>query len=115
MAAFLLAIGRDRHGNVIAGHGRLLAAQELGGTEVPTVCLDHLTPSAGPHLPHCRIAHNKLTENAEWDDRLLAQQLKDLLLNGLDFSLKFTGFEMGKSICGSSRSTIFCLAARPGT
>jgi ParB-like chromosome segregation protein Spo0J len=37
MAAFLLAIGRDRHGNVIAGHGRLLAAQKLGGTEVPTV------------------------------------------------------------------------------
>jgi hypothetical protein len=34
MAAFLLAIGRDRHGNVIAGHGRLLAAQKLGGTEV---------------------------------------------------------------------------------
>src|SRR6516162_5634079 len=33
----------DRHGNVIAGHGRRLAAQELGWTEVPTVCLDHLT------------------------------------------------------------------------
>jgi hypothetical protein len=35
----------DRDGNVIAGHGRLLAACELGMTEVPTLCLDHLTPA----------------------------------------------------------------------
>jgi hypothetical protein len=32
----------DRDGDVIAGHGRLLAAGELGMTEVPTLCLDHL-------------------------------------------------------------------------
>src|SRR5258708_34700915 len=31
--------------NVICGHGRLLAARELGMTEVPTLCLDHLTPA----------------------------------------------------------------------
>src|ERR1700730_13028303 len=33
----------DRDDNIIAGHGRLLAARELGWREVPTVCLDHLT------------------------------------------------------------------------
>jgi ParB-like chromosome segregation protein Spo0J len=33
----------DREGKVIAGHGRLLAGRELGITEVPTLCLDHLT------------------------------------------------------------------------
>ena len=33
----------DRNGNVIAGHGRLLACRELGITKVPTLCLDHLT------------------------------------------------------------------------
>ena len=33
----------DRDGNVIAGHGRLLAAEQLGWSEVPTLCLDHLT------------------------------------------------------------------------
>src|SRR5690349_17432278 len=33
----------DRHGNIIAGHGRWLACRELGWSEVPTVCLDHLT------------------------------------------------------------------------
>ena len=34
----------DRDGNVIAGHGRRAACCELGWSEVPTVCLDHLTP-----------------------------------------------------------------------
>jgi DNA modification methylase len=38
------------------------------------------------------IADNRLTEIATWDDRLLAQQLKDLSLSGLDFSLEVTGF-----------------------
>ena len=33
----------DAHGNVIAGHGRLLAAQRLGWGEVPTIRLDHLS------------------------------------------------------------------------
>jgi ParB-like chromosome segregation protein Spo0J len=35
----------DRENNVVAGHGRLLTCGELGWTEVPTVCLDHLTPA----------------------------------------------------------------------
>jgi len=39
----------DRGGNVIAGHGRLLAAKELGWTEVPTLCLDHLTQRRRAH------------------------------------------------------------------
>src|SRR5215468_11176152 len=39
----------DRDLKVIAGHGRLLACRKLGVTEVPTLCLDHLTPAqAGP-------------------------------------------------------------------
>src|SRR5467141_1085848 len=35
----------DAELKVIAGHGRLLACRELGWTEVPTLCLDHLTPA----------------------------------------------------------------------
>ena len=42
------------------------------------------------------IADNRLTEIAIWDDRLLAEQLRDLSLSGLDFSLEVTGFEMGE-------------------
>jgi DNA modification methylase len=83
----------DRFGNVIAGHGRLLAAMELGITEVPTLCLDHLTPAQARAF---MIADNRLTEIADWDDRLLAQQFKELSLLGLDFSLELTGFEMGE-------------------
>jgi ParB-like chromosome segregation protein Spo0J len=83
----------DRHGNVICGHGRLLACHELGITEVPTLCLDHLTPAQARAF---MIADNRLTEIATWDDRLLAEQLKDLSLEGLDFSLEVTGFEMDR-------------------
>jgi DNA modification methylase len=78
---------------VIAGHGRLLAAGELGITEVPTLRLDHLTPAQARAF---MIADNRLTEIAGWDDKLLAEQLKDLSLLGLDFSLELTGFEMGE-------------------
>src|SRR5271154_2372651 len=84
----------DRDGNVIAGHGRLLACGELGIDEVPTLCLDHLTP---PQARAFRIADNKLTENATWDDRLLAEQLRDLSLSGLDFDIEVTGFEMART------------------
>jgi hypothetical protein len=42
------------------------------------------------------IADNRLTEIATWDDRLLAEQLQDLSLSGLDFSLDVIGFEMGE-------------------
>jgi ParB-like chromosome segregation protein Spo0J len=83
----------DREGKVIAGHGRLLACRALAITEVPTLCLDHLTQAQARAF---MIADNRLTEIASWDDQLLAQQLKDLSLSGLDFSLEITGFEMGE-------------------
>jgi DNA modification methylase len=62
-------------------------------TEVPTLCLDHLS---GAQARAFMIADNRLTENSVWDDRLLAQQLKDLSLLGLDFDIEVTGFEMGE-------------------
>ena len=83
----------DRDNNVIAGHGRLLACGELGITEVPTLCLDHLTPAQARAF---MIADNRLTEIGTWDDRLLAQQFKELSLLGLDFNIEVTGFEMGE-------------------
>jgi DNA modification methylase len=83
----------DRFGNVIAGHGRLLAAIALGITEVPTLCLDHLTPAQARAF---MIADNRLTEIATWDDPLLAQQFRELSLLDLDFNIEVTGFEMGE-------------------
>jgi len=81
--------------NVIAGHGRLLAAKLLGMTEVPTICLDHLSPH---QLRAFMIADNKLSENSSWDDVLLAEQLKTLSEAELDFSLETIGFEMGEIV-----------------
>src|ERR1700732_4039102 len=83
----------DRHRNVVCGHGRLTACRELGMTEVPTLCLDHLTSAQARAF---MIADNRLTEIATWDDRLLAQQLKDLSLLRLDFNIETTGFQMGE-------------------
>jgi DNA modification methylase len=83
----------DRNSNVIAGHGRILACHLLGITDVPTICLEHLT---GSQIRAFMIADNRLTENSAWDDQLLAQQFKELSLVDLDFDLEATGFEMGE-------------------
>jgi ParB-like chromosome segregation protein Spo0J len=81
----------DRKGKIIAGHGRLLpsARHNRSADAVPR----SLDPSAGPRL---QDTDNRLTEIATWDEGLLAQQLKDLSLLGLDFSRELTGFEMGE-------------------
>src|ERR1700694_5667626 len=83
----------DASGKVIAGHGRILACQQLGHTEVPTISLEHLSEAQAKAF---MIADNRLTENSTWDDRLLAEQLKGLSELELDFSLEATGFEMGE-------------------
>ena len=81
----------DPDGNIVAGHGRILACDKLGWSEVPTLCLDHLTPA---YVRAFRIADNRFTEIAVWDDRLLAEQLRELSLLDLDFSIELTGFEV---------------------
>src|SRR3954471_7340987 len=58
----------NRDGQVIAGHGRLLACKQLGITEVPAISLEHLSESQAKAF---LIADNRLTEIAEWDERLL--------------------------------------------
>jgi ParB-like chromosome segregation protein Spo0J len=81
----------DGQGQLIAGHGRFQAAQLLGMTEVPTIKLEHMTEAQ-----RCAfmIADNRLTEKSVWDQRLLGEQLKELSLLDLDFSLEVTGFEL---------------------
>jgi ParB-like chromosome segregation protein Spo0J len=84
----------DSTGKIIAGHGRILACKLLGRTETPTICLEHLTEAQARAF---MIADNRLTENSVWNDQLLAQQLRDLSLLSLDFSLEAIGFDMGES------------------
>jgi ParB-like chromosome segregation protein Spo0J len=83
----------DAERKVIAGHGRLLACQQLGWTEVPTISLTHLTEAQTRAFA---IADNRLSEIATWDDRLLAEELKQLSLMELDFDLELTGFGIGE-------------------
>ncbi|MGO9144728.1 MAG: site-specific DNA-methyltransferase [Desulfomonilia bacterium] len=90
---FNVPILLDRDNNVIAGHGRILAASQLGMREVPTIRLEHLTKEQATAF---MIADNRLTEIAIWDDALLAEQLKILSEVDLDFSLEVTGFSMGE-------------------
>ncbi|SDB75088.1 ParB/Srx family N-terminal domain-containing protein, partial [Belnapia rosea] len=83
----------DGEGRVVAGHGRVLACQHLGWTEVPTIRLDHLGPEQARAF---MVADNRLTETSSWDERLLGETLRDLAELELDFSLEATGFEMGE-------------------
>jgi DNA modification methylase len=83
----------DRNQRVIAGHGRLAAAKLLKLDRVPTIRLENLSDN---QMRAFMIADNRLTENADWDKQLLAQQLKDLSAVELDFSLEATGFEIGE-------------------
>lgn len=83
----------DEDGKVLAGHGRVLACQHLGWTEVPVIRLEHLTPEQARAFA---IADNRLTETSSWDEALLGQHLKILSEVNLDFSLEATGFTIGE-------------------
>lgn len=88
---FNIPILVDSNSKVIAGHGRLAAARLLGMTHVPTIRIDHLTEQ---EIRAFNIADNRLTENAEWDERLLGEQFKILSTQNLTFDLEITGFEI---------------------
>ena len=62
-------------GEVIAGHGRILAAEQLGLTDAPVIVLDHLTEAQRRAY---RLADNKLPELADWNEALLAGELQEL-------------------------------------
>lgn len=78
----------DEKNGIIAGHGRLLAAQRLGIKEIPCVRLPYLTPDEKKAYV---IADNKLALNAGWHPEYLPQQLDELLAAGYDMAL--TGFD----------------------
>jgi len=78
----------DAENGIIAGHGRIMAAQKLGLTEVPCIRLDHLTETQRKAYV---IADNKLALNSGWDDSMLALELAELQDDNFDLSL--TGFD----------------------
>jgi ParB-like chromosome segregation protein Spo0J len=77
----------DESLTLIAGHGRLSAAQLLGLDTIPAIRIDGLTDAQKQAL---RIADNKLALNAGWDDDLLRTELAEL--RDIGFDLALTGF-----------------------
>lgn len=80
----------DENNELIAGHGRLLAANQLQLEKVPVIILSHLSDAQKRAY---RIADNKLTENGKWDVDLLTIELKELDNLDLSFDLDITGFD----------------------
>ena len=76
---------------IIAGHGRFEAAKLTGCTQVPVICLEHLTEDQARAY---MLADNKLTDRSSWDDGVLALHLKELSELALDFDIEAIGFEL---------------------
>lgn len=86
---FLNPIIVDGENGIIAGHGRVLAAQKLGMESLPCMEAAHLTDAQRKAYV---IADNKLALNAGWDDELLRVELDEL--GELGFDLELTGFSL---------------------
>lgn len=75
---------------IVEGHGRLLALQQMGETEAPTIRLDHMSDEQRRAYT---LAHNKTTMNSGFDIELLNAELDDLDINMAEF-----GFTMPDEI-----------------
>ena len=81
----------DKQNNVIAGHGRLLAARKLEMDVVPTIRLEHLTEA---QIKAYVLADNKLALNAGWDDELIMLEIE-----AIGDLAEFTGFSAQELEC----------------
>jgi DNA modification methylase len=88
---FLNPIIVDGDNGIIAGHGRVMAAQKLGLADLPVIEASHLTEAQRRAYV---IADNRLALDAGWDNDLLKVELQDLDSQGFDLTL--TGFELGE-------------------
>lgn len=85
---FINPILIDKDYNILAGHGRVMAAREEGIKEVPCVLVEHLTEAQKKAYI---LADNRLAMDAGWDDEMLALELENL--KELDFDMDLTGFD----------------------
>jgi DNA modification methylase len=88
----------DEGGQIIAGHGRVLAARSLGISEVPVMVARGWSDAQKRAYV---IADNKLAISAGWDEKLLAAEFSDLQALGFDLELTgFTGAELAEVLTG---------------
>lgn len=85
---FLNPVLIDGNHNIIAGHGRVMAAKLLGMKNIPCVNIEGLTEAQRRAYI---LADNRLAELAEWDDVLVNEELADL--SAMNFDVDLTGFE----------------------
>lgn len=85
---FISPVLIDEDGNVIAGHGRIMAAQKLGLTEVPCLYIEGLTEDQKRAYI---LVDNRLTELGGWDMETVEEELKALADVGFEVSI--TGFD----------------------
>lgn len=78
----------DKDKNIIAGHGRVMAAREEGIREVPCVLVDYLTKAQKKAYI---LADNRMALDAGWDEEMLRVEIESL--QGVDFDVSLTGFE----------------------
>lgn len=92
---FKVPIVIDKDNVVVTGHTRLLASKKLGLQEVPCVIADDLSPA---QIKAFRIADNKVSEYAQWDEDMLKVELEELEEMNFDLdsvSIDFSDFDMG--------------------
>jgi len=90
---FTIPILIDENNMILAGHGRILAAKEIGLDKIPSIRANHLTDSQKRAYI---IADNKLTENGGWNQDLLKEEFQFLNDIDLEFDLDITGFEIAE-------------------
>ena len=78
----------DNNNIIVVGHTRYQASRKLGYTQVPITKINNLTKE---QINAYRIADNRTNEEAEWDDELLALEIKDLEMK--DFDISLTGMD----------------------
>src|SRR6185437_2008543 len=88
---FVMPVVVDDRGQVVIGHGRVLAAKKLGMQRIPVIAIRHLSPA---QLKALRLADNQLGQASHWDERLLAESLLELKELDRDFDLSITGFSL---------------------
>src|ERR1700722_19192812 len=87
---FNIPVLADIDNVIIAGHGRVAAAQTLGMESVPVLRIEHLTDAQKRAFA---LADNKIALNSAWDLEILQRNMKELSALDLNFDVEITGFE----------------------
>ena len=83
----------DKNGVLISGHGRVLAAKQVGLQTIPTICIEHLTEA---EIRVFRIADNRIAELATWNEEVLAIEFQGLMEICPELDLTVTGYDPPK-------------------